>query len=508
MNQTTAMLKTATLNDAALVSNPSINSLSFLQGVIHLFQNILRNSFRLFFDAKRDYTILAEQTQQFARDVSQQFQSVHGTLKSTSRFKKIVGVGLKVISSYRVFLLKKEFLPEAVAAEKMAEIHKINAQRLHDLCAELRGGVLKLGQFISCRMDLLPPAYIDALSALQDNVPAIPTEIIVQRIETELGRPLAEVFQFFDEQPLAAASLAQVHKAVLLTGEAVAVKVQVPGVRETVEVDLNAAQSLTKMFKDLVPQIDMATILTELKRSVREELDYRIEAENMARFRAQLSLESPVIVPALFNEFCTDKILVMELIEGEKLTTFCDRVIQQEDASGVDRVLETLMDSFCAQIITHGAFHADPHPGNFLVTANQQLAILDFGSVRVFDESERAAYANLTSAILLQDRNKMAELLKSMHFKTREDNPDTLFEFADVFLGVFRENIGSDISLIDPKQQMAQLMRVLQQNPVVNVPGNFVMLGRVFAYLGGLLFFYKPKINLFGVIAPYVVFSE
>lgn len=357
-------------------------------------------------------------------------------------------------------------------------------------------------------MDLLPPAYVEALSALQDNVPAIPTDIIVQRIEAELGRPLHEVFQSFDETPLAAASLAQVHKAVLLSGEAVAVKVQVPGVRETVEVDLNAAQSLAKMMKDLIPNVDIGTILTEVKKSVREELDYRIEVENMERFRQQLTADSNIIVAKVYNEFCTDKVLVMELIEGEKLTTFCDRVMQQSDTTGVDQVLETLLDSFCAQIISYGAFHADPHPGNFLVTAQQKLAILDFGSVRVFDDSERVAYTNLTSAILLQDRDKMAQLLKAMHFKTQTDDPNTLFEFAEVFLGVFRESIGSDIASIDPKQQMAQLMSVLQQNPVVSLPGNFVMLGRVFAYLGGLLFFYKPKINLFGVIAPYVVFPE
>ncbi|HET8706305.1 MAG TPA: AarF/UbiB family protein, partial [Pseudomonadales bacterium] len=237
---------TVTLNEASVEETikTDFNSLALIQGVLRLFQNLMKNSFRLFFEAKRDYGVLAEQTQQFAQGLSQQIQTVHGTLKSTPRFKKIVGVGLKIISSYRVFLLKKEFLPEAQAAEKMLELHRINAQRLHDLCAELRGGVLKLGQFISCRMDLLPAPYVEALSALQDKVPAIPADIIIARIEAELGRPLQDVFQSFDEQPLAAASLAQVHKAVLLTGEAVAVKVQVPGVRDTVEVDLNAAQSL------------------------------------------------------------------------------------------------------------------------------------------------------------------------------------------------------------------------------------------------------------------------
>lgn len=113
-------------NDTASVK-PEFNSLSLIQGILHLFQNLMKNSFRLFFDAKRDYGVLAEQTQQFAQGLSQQFQSVHGTLKSTPRFKKIVGVGLKIISSYRVFMLKKEFLPEADAITKMTALHELNA---------------------------------------------------------------------------------------------------------------------------------------------------------------------------------------------------------------------------------------------------------------------------------------------------------------------------------------------------------------------------------------------
>ena len=487
-------------------ADPSAAS-AVIQTLMRLAQNIVSNGLKLFTDVQRDYESVVEKTQSLISDVSEQVDTIQTTIKATPRFKKIIATGLKMIASYRISELKRKNLSEEMAQAEHNRVHKVNAQRLYDLCIDLRGGVLKIGQFISCRQDLLPPAYIEALSELQDKVPAIPTSVIRARVEEELG-PIDSIFQSFDDEPVAAASLAQVHKAVLLNGQEVAVKVRVPGIEDIVDIDLTAARSLAIMFKDMLPQIDLPTILKELKLSVQEELDYRIEVKNMDTFRTQHGHDENIIIPAIHHHLCTEKVLIMEFIEGVKLTDFLNEMTESGDEESLDKVLEVLIDSFCCQIMKHGMFHADPHPGNFLVTKDHKLAILDFGSVRTFDEPERMAYSELTTAIIMQDQDKMVLLLEAMHFGTKSGSADTLIEFADVFLGIFRENMGNDISSIDPREQMAQLMDALQKNPVVDVPGNFVMLGRVFAYLGGLIFYYKPRIHLFNILSPYVVMNQ
>jgi len=504
MNQTT---NTDSMDIDANAS-PTANASQIIQTLLKFVQNVMRNGLKLFADAHRDYSIVSHQSQALYREASQQFEHFQATIKATPRFKKIVGTSLKMIASYRTHEVKARYLSEETAKLQLQEIHELNAWRLYDLCIELRGGILKLGQFISCRMDLLPTPYIEALSQLQDKVPSIPADVIIARIDEELGQPLESVFESFDREPLAAASLAQVHKAVLHNGKEVAVKVRVPGIEDIIHIDLTAAKSVSWLLKDMLRQFDVPTIIDELKRSVTEELDYRIEATNMETFRQQHGHRTDIIIPTIEKALCTEKLLVMELIDGVKLTDFCTEATERDDLEALGKVLGTLVDSFCSQIIEHGSFHADPHPGNFLVTNDNRLAILDFGSVRTFDDSERIAYSELTTAIIMQDQNKMVELLEAMHFKTANGNPDTLFQFADVFLGLFRESMSADISTLDPKEQMSQLMALVQKNPVVEIPGNFVMLGRVFSYLGGLLYFYKPQINLFNIISPYVVRAE
>jgi len=483
------------------------NASNVIKTLLGMVQNIVGNSLKLFVEAQQDYVKVVKTSQQFVTNVSNQVSTIQTTIKATPRFRKIVGVGLKMIASYRISEIKRANLTPEAAQTELDAIHEINAQRLYDLCIDLRGGVLKIGQFISCRQDLLPQAYIDALSALQDKVPAIPTNVIIERVEQELG-PIDSVFKSFDKKPVAAASLAQVHKAVLLSGEEVAVKVRVPGIEDIVDIDLTAAKSLSLLLRDMLPQLDLPTIFDELKRSVGEELDYRIEASNMENFRREHGHNTKIIIPTVSHQHSTDKVLVMEFIQGEKLTDYLNNATSAGDKQAVNNLLETLIDSFCSQIMEHGTFHADPHPGNFLVTKDHKLAILDFGSVRSFDQPERVAYSQLTTAIVMQDTNKVVELLKAMHFNTKNGNPDTLIEFSEAFLGIFRESMGNDISGIDPRQQMSELMTAIKNDPVVDVPGNFIMLGRVFAYLSGLIFFYKPEIFLFNILSGYVAMES
>ena len=199
-------------------------------------------------------------------------------------------------------------------------------------------------------------------------------------------------------------------------------------------------------------------------------------------------------------------VLVLERIEGERLTAFLDACEARGEAGrrDRDRIFELLIRSFCEQVMVHGVFQGDPHPGNFLVVAGPdgpRLALLDFGCVERYDAPLRRQYAELALAILGRDRARMADRFESLGFRSREDDPQALDAYAELFLDAFRDGavLGSGV---DHAEQVARILELTEANPIVEIPGHFVLLGRVFASLGGLLLRYRPEIRLSGILRP------
>ncbi len=468
-----------------------------------LVSNVLSNVERLTTGMIGDSVRVARESRELGESVAHHARGVRAAAVASPRFVRIVGEGLRVIASYRLHPVRTAGLDEAAAAAALEALHAANAERFYELCVELRGGVLKLGQFISCRMDLLPEAYVDALSQLQDRVPAVEFSRIAERVETELGAPITELFASFDEEPLAAASLAQVHAATMPDGTPVAVKVQTPGVEDVIEIDMAALRALAAVAGDLIPGADMATIARELSRSVRRELDFEAEVVNAAEVAAEIASVPGVFVPAVIPSHCGPRIITMELVDGERLTEFLDGCVERGDTETLGAVFRMLIDSFCAQVLEHGVFHADPHPGNFLVAEGPRLALLDFGAVQRLTPEVRRAYAGLAGAILARDDGRIAELLVVMGFRTRDGDSAPLVEMAHLILEMFQEGSGGPGGF-DAREQMERALRIARQNPVMSVPSEFVMLGKVFGALGGLVMHYKPELDLFSIIAPRV----
>jgi ubiquinone biosynthesis protein len=266
---------------------------------------------------------------------------------------------------------------------------------------------VKLGQLLSTRDDLLPPEFTDELRGLQSEVEPVAWPLIEKQLTAELGAPADEVFAEFEQRPLAAASIAQVHRATLRSGQRVVVKVQRPGVVSVVEGDLDivlrAASSLeqrTAWARDL-GAVDLARGFAA---ALREELDFRVEARNLTTVTASASLHrsgDQVRLPRLHDEFTTSRILVMELLDGVPLGR-ADGLMAER---GIDRaaLARTLLRCLLRQIMVDGVFHADPHPGNILVLADGRLALLDFGSVGHLDTELQSALFGLVMAIDRRD---------------------------------------------------------------------------------------------------------
>lgn len=464
-----------------------------------LVAHVLGHVDRLVDDVLGDAAAIAREADALYQAATVAAEQVGSAVRAAPRFSRIVREVVRIVAAYRLHEKKALVLSPERAAAARERLDRDSAERLYALCVELRGGVLKVGQFVSSRVDLLPAPYVEALSRLQDRVPAVPWERIRSRVADELGAGPEELFATVDPEPLAAASLAQVHAATLADGTEVVLKVQVPGIEEVIEIDLAALRVLARTLQDLLPKMDLPTIADELSRAVREELDYEAEARNAAELRERLA-GSGVVVPRAFPERSSRRVLVLERIAGERLTDALDRA----GPDGKDRILGTLLDTFCSQVLVHGVFHADPHPGNFLVLPGDRVALLDFGCVMRLEPARRRAYAELAGAILGGDAAQMAARLEAIGFRAKDGDPAQVVRFAELLLDAFRKDISLDLADLDPKAQLDHALELARQNPIVKVPQDFVLLGRVFGALGGLYLHHRPRLKPLSILMPHL----
>ena len=279
-------------------------------------------------------------------------------------------------------------LPRATMQRRWQRFHRQSAESVYETAVDLRGLILKGCQYLGARADLMPREWVEVLSRLQDRVPPHGIRVVRRIVERELGRPLGEVFARFEQQPIASASLAQVHEAELLDGRRVAVKVQYPEIARLMRSDLANLRALFRTIDLLEPDFDLSPLVEEFGRQIPRELDFLAEAANAERIRQIFAARTDVHVPAVHRELTTRRVLVMEFADGIKIT---DR--RALEAAGVDRerVLLNLATAYADQILVHGFFQADPHPGNLLVDPDgPRLVLLDFGLAKELPPGFRA----------------------------------------------------------------------------------------------------------------------
>ena len=291
-----------------------------------------------------------------------------------SRYRELA----RFVAKYR----KADFLAHAGA--DAASAPPSDAQAAEEFARDLEAlgpTFIKLGQLLSTRADLLPPPYLEALARLQDDVAPFPFEDVERTVQDEIGVRLSKAFTSFDREPLAAASLGQVHRAVLRGGREVAVKVQRPGIRERVIRDLDALDEVAAMlhrFSAATRNMDPVRVLEEFRRTMMSELDYREEARNMLALAHQLRDYERILVPLPIDDFTTARVLTMDFIAGTKVTVVSGVGWTEVDGCGL---ADELFRAYLHQILVDGFFHADPHPGNVLLTPDHRIALIDLGMV-------------------------------------------------------------------------------------------------------------------------------
>jgi aarF domain-containing kinase len=393
--------------------------------------------------------------------------------------------------------------------QRWRRFHRDSAESVYQTAIDLRGLVLKGCQYLGARADWMPPDWVEVLSRLQDRVPARSLPEIRRTLEAELGRPLEAVFRSFSEQPVASASLAQVHEAVLLDGTRVAVKIQYPEVAELVRSDLANLRVLFRTIGWLDPDFDLIPILDELGEQVPRELDFVAEADNAERIARVFAGREDIRVPRVFRAWTTRRVLVMEFLDGVKIND-----TEALTRLGIDpeAVLRTLLDAWCQQVLVDGFFHADPHPGNLLVapdgTGGGRLALLDFGLTKELPDGFRGDAFALMMAVLRRDADAMAAALATLGFATRDGSRESLVRLSEAGLLLLQELAES--GSLGPERMKKigdELAEQIRKHPLIRIPGHVVLLARTMGLLSGVVRSLGTKLDPMQIVFPYVVGS-
>lgn len=438
------------------------------------------------------------------------------------RRMKVFTVAFIIYLDYKALQQREKWSSKSKKAALWERAHERNAKRVLNLIVELEGLWVKLGQYLSTRADVLPEAYISLLKQLQDSLPPRPLKEVCRTIEKELGKSMDDLFSSFVDAPLATASIAQVHRATLRSGEDVVVKVQHEGIKTVILEDLKNAKSIADWIAWAEPQYDFNPMIDEWCREAPKELDFDHEAENTRKVSRNLGCKNKndvmpgnqvdVLIPEVIQS--TEKVLILEYMDGVRLND-CESL----KAFGIDKqkLVEEITRAYAHQIYVDGFFNGDPHPGNFLVSKEppHRPVLLDFGLTKSLSSSMKQALAKLFLASAEGDHVALLSALSEMGLRLRLDLPDQAMEVATVF---FRSSTPASEALENMRslsKQRTKNMKVIQEkmklnkkevkrfNPVDAFPGDIVIFARVLNLLRGLSTIMDVRISYLDIMRPF-----
>ncbi len=369
--------------------------------------------------------------------------------------------------------------------------HRKRARKLTATIASLGPSFIKMAQVFAIRADIVPPIYLEALSQLHDRVPPFPTSQVRRRIKEDLKRDPDLIFERFDGEPLAAASLGQVHRA-RYKGEEVIVKVLRPRVQELVATDVQIVRSLLFLLEQLGDHYTLraaGTIIEEFSRVIAEEMDFEHEADNIERFREVFRENDFVIIPTVFRELTTSHVLVMKFYEGLRITEAAEILKHNIDVAAMIR---NLIEIYGHQLLIHGIFHADPHPGNILIQPDGRIVLLDFGMVVEVTADFRKDLIRVVIAVVRQNIDELIALLYRLDLIEPDVSPASIKEAAQAILAITYDETQSTRQI----QEIAnQILNTFYRFPL-HLPSSAVYILRTLVLIEGIGLTYDPKFVL------------
>lgn len=355
-------------------------------------------------------------------------------------------------------------------------------ERIRLTLEELGPSFVKLGQLASTRVDLIPRGIIAELEKLQDHVAPVPVQEVKQIIHNELGQPVEQLFTTFMDEPVASASIGQVHMATLKTGQKVAMKIQRPNIEETINIDLTILADLGQLMEtkfDWAKNYKFTEIINELSKALKKELDYTIEAWNCEKIARQLKNHEELYVPAIFWDYTTKRVLTMEFVHGTGIREYARTATTVEKK----RIARLLVDGMFHQVFIHGFFHGDPHPGNLIILPDKKLAFIDFGMCGHLSSRLKNHLASIIIAIKSRDIDEIVHLLLRVGGNLELIDNEQLYADVDELIELYLTLPMQQISLADLLQNLMEISFRYQ----IQTPADLTILGKTLLTMEGII---------------------
>ena len=435
-----------------------------------------------------------------------------GASVSRLRFVRAYSTTFAVIASYFWLSLRARFFGRTWRDANLGVTHQNNARRVYATILRLQGLFIKVGQLLSIMANFLPYEFRAELEALQDQVPPRPYEEIARTLESELGDRMKKI-RSLDREPIASASLGQVHFAELIDGQRVCVKVQHRDIDRIVKLDLKTIRSIMQIVQFFVPVQGLDAYYHQIRELLTQELDFALEADNIERIAKNFTGDSTVVFPGPVRELCTGRVLTTTFLEGVKISDAARLA-----ALGIDKkdVARRLVRLYCQMIFVDGLYHADPHPGNVLAQAGGQIVLLDFGAVAELSPQMREGIPEFLEGVLRRDTDRLVRSMRKMGFISRVPDEGVSERIIEYFHRRFQEEVRLDsLNLkdikIDPQRGLENLLDLRRMNiglrelsGAFHVPKDVVLLERTILLLYGCCSLLDPELNPVAIIQPYL----